>query len=212
MIRGIPTLPILAILPLLISCTGGGPPGPAQEISFPDQGVTLRLADGWQAEVIGPDWSLWQRVQKGRADDPWVMPPITATDIATGAPGPGDRLMNWRLKGVRGNFDPSVNPLTSAYPSPPGLWILDPQKLDLLETRTRTLEWPGVAGTQATTRLYENTHGAGGTSAIWHTYTVTFNVGPNAYEFVMSLPDYVDHRDWIDRFWASIEDLSIEPQ
>jgi len=199
---------LLALTPLSASC-GGRPPAPGREISFPDYAITVRVAEGWEARVDGPDWTTWRRVVKGRADEPWVFPPITATNVAAGTFGPANREMYWRFKGVRGTFDPNVYPLSADYPKPPGLWMLDAQKLELLETEPRTLEWPGVAGTQATTRVYENTHGASATSAIWHTYTVVFNHGPNAYEFVMMIPDDVDFRDWIDEFWKSIEDVSL---
>jgi hypothetical protein len=118
--------------------------------------------------------------------------------------------MNWRFKGVTGTFDPNVNPLSSQYPVPPGLWSLDPLKLDLIEEREQPLPWPGLTGVTANTRIYENTHGTGATSAIWHTYTVIFNRGGNAYEFVMTIPDTFDFRDWIDKFWTSIEDITIE--
>lgn len=203
---------ILIFSLLLTASCGSGAPQPGQEMSFPEQGVSIRLAEGWEASVDGPDWSTWQRIQKGRTDEPWVMPPITGTNVAAGTFGPADRMMYWRLKGVRGNFDPTVDPLSGEYPYPPGLWMLNAQKLELLETVPRTLPWTGVEGIEATTRLYENTHGAGATAAIWHTYTVVFNVGPNAYEFVMSLPDFIDHREWIDKFWASVEELSIQQQ
>jgi hypothetical protein len=39
---------------------------------------------------------------------------------------------------------------------------------------------------------------------------VIFNKGGNAYEFVMSIPDTVDFRDWINQVWPSIEDVTIE--
>ena len=205
----IPVLIFLTFVLLSISCTSGAPQ-PGQEMSFPEHGVSIRLAEGWEASIDGPDWSIWQRIQKGRTDEPWVFPPITGTNVAAGTFGPNNRLMQWRFKGVEGNFDPNVHPLTGAYPTPPGLWILDAQKLELLETVPRVLPWPGVEGIEATTRLYENTHGAGATASIWHTYTVVFNVGPNAYEFVLSLPDDIDYRDWMDEFWTSIEDLGIQ--
>ena len=195
----------------LVSCSGESPPKPGRELSLPDYGVTIRLADGWVAKVESTDWATWQRVKKGRATDPWVFPPVTATNVGAGIMGPDDRYMTWRFKGVKGTFDPAVNPLTSGYPQPPGLWTLNSMKLELLETETRTLKWTGMSGIDATCRLYENTHGTGATSAIWHTYTVVFNCGPNACEFVMSIPDFADYRDWMDQFWASIEDVTIKP-
>ena len=201
----------LLITVLLTSC-GGGPPTPGREMSFADLGVTIKVAEGWECNVTGVDWSMWGRIQKGRADDPWVIPPVTCRDIATGGLGQNSaRFMNWRLKAVDGVFDPNVNPLTSQYPSPPGLWILDSQKLELLETEKRILTWPSLDGVEATCRLYENTHGAGATSAIWHTYTVIFVVDEITFEFVMSMPDYVDHRNYMDKFWLSIVDLEIAP-
>jgi len=205
---------ISLILFLLLTSCGGGPPKPGREISIPEVGLTIKVAEGWECEVTGVDWTTWQRVQKGRADDPWVIPPVTCRDIETGGQGPNAlRYMNWRFKGVEGVFDPTVDPLTSQYPVPPGLWALDPMKLELLETQKRQLPWPGLLsvapGVEATCRLYENTHGMGASSALWHTYVVTFVVEGNTYEFVMSLPDYVDHRDYMDKFWLSIEDLSL---
>jgi hypothetical protein len=65
---------------------------------------------------------------------------------------------------------------------------------------------------QATVRLYENTHGADAAATLFHTYTVTFNAGPNAYEFVMSIPDTASYRDWMAGFWSSIQDLSLDKQ
>ena len=208
---GVIRLTILALSAILIaSCGSGGPPKPGREMAFPDQGVTIKVADGWECEVTGVDWATWTRVQNGRSDEPWIFPPVTCRDVASGGQGPdGMRYINWRFKGVKGVFDPNVNPLTSQYPVPPGLWALDAQKLELLESEKRSITWPGLAGTEAWCRLYENTHGAGATSAIWNTYTVIFVVGENTYEFVMSLPDYVDYRDYIDRFWTSIEDVQI---
>ncbi|MCX6645237.1 MAG: hypothetical protein NTY09_02595 [bacterium] len=196
---------------LSLSCAGG-PPTPGREIAFPKQGVTIKFADGWIGEVVSADWSVWERIQKGRTDETWVFPPVTARNEGAGPQGgEGElRYMNWRFKGVTGTFDPNVNPLSSQYPVPPGLWILDPLKLDLIEERDQPLPWPGLAGVTANTRIYENTHGTGATSAIWHTYTVIFNRGGNAYEFVMSIPDTSDFRDWIDKFWTSIEDITIE--
>jgi hypothetical protein len=194
----------------ILSCSGGGPPTPGREISLPAQGISIELAEGWEGLVVGTDWSVWERVRKGRADDPWVFPPITARNEAAGPQGGGGRYMNWRFKGVTGTFDTLVNPLTSQYPVPEGLWSLDPQKLELLEQADQLLPWPGLADVTAKIRLYENTHGVASTASLWHTYTVTFNRGPTAYEFVMSIPDTVYHRDWIDEFWASIIDVSIE--
>ncbi len=204
------SITILTMLAVVLTSCGGGAPTPGREMSFPDQGITIRVADGWECEVISTDWTTWQRIQKGRTNEPWIFPPITATNLAEGGQGHNNRYMYWRFKGVTGTFDPHVNPLTAGYPVPPGLWILDSQKLELLETETRILEWPGLSGTESTCRLYENTHGSGATSAIWHTYTVVFSYDPNTYEFVFSLPDYIDHRDWIDKFWESIEDVTIE--
>ena len=205
---------ILIFIPVLLtgvlSCAGG-PPKPGKDINLSKEGVHLVLSDNWTAEVASVDWTMWRRVQRGTGEEPWVIPPITAT-MTSGAPstGPDERTLNWRFKGVAGQFDPTVDPVTSAYPVPPGLWSLDPQKLELEESDLKTLPWPSMTSVQATVRLYENTHGTGETSALWHTYTVTFNVGPNAYEFVMSIPDTAVERDWIDAFWASIVDLSIK--
>ena len=176
-----------------------------------EHGVHLKLADGWTGEVAGSDWTMWHRVQRGTGEEPWVIPPITVTNTGKGPSGTADeRTKNWRFKGVKGAFDPKVDPLTSSYPVPPGLWSLDPLKLELQESTLKALPWKEVSDIQATVRLYENTHGTGETSALWHTYTVTFNAGPNAYEFVMSIPDNAVTQDWIDSFWASIEDFSLD--
>jgi len=201
---------ITVIMLSQISCTPGGPPVPGREMSFAEEGVSISVADGWQLEVEGTDWTMWQRVQKGRGEVTWVFPPVTATNVAAGTIGDAERYMTWKFKGVEGVFDETISPMTSNYPVPPGLWSLDPVKLDLIETQNRTLAWPGLSGIQPTVRLYENTHGAGASQAIWHTYVVTFAHGPNTYEFVMSLPDEAPMREWIDEFWASIEDVTIE--
>jgi len=206
--RILPTL-LIVLIPILTACPGGGPPAPGREISFPDQGVSISLADGWEAEVIGTDWSTWERIQKGRTDEPWVFPPVTATHIGAGAIGQDMRYRAWRFKGVEGVFDQTVNPLTSQYPVPPGLWSLDPQKLDLIQDSRRPLEWPSLNGIEATTRLYENTHGMSPNATLWHTYTVIFVVEGNTYEFVMSIPDQMDPYDWIEEFWKSVEDVQI---
>lgn len=203
-------IPFMGVLLLLVSCGGSGPPKPGRVIDMPNLGVRLALSEGWEAEVTRSDWTMWRRVRRGTGEEPWVVPPLTVTNVGAGPMGARERVMTWRFKGVKGTFDPNVNPLTSQYPVPPGLWSLDPQKLDLLETTTKPLPWPGLESVEATCRLYENTHGAGATSSIWHTYTVVFNAGPNAYEFVLSIPDNADYREWIDELWASIEDLSLE--
>ncbi len=208
-IKRITTFLLIAILPILVACPGGGPPAPGREISFPDQGVAIMLADGWEGEVIGTDWSTWTRIQKGRTDETWVFPPVTVTDIGEGAIGRDLRYRTWRFKGVEGIFDPSVSPLTSQYPVPQGLWALDPQKLDLRQDSRRILDWPSLTGVEATTRLYENTHGMSPNATLWHTYTVTFVVGENTYEFVMSIPDQMEPYEWIEEFWVSIEDVQI---
>ena len=201
---------LLGLLPLILSCGGGGRPKPGREIDMPRFGVKLILSEGWEAEVEGSDWTMWRRVQRGTGEEPWVIPPLTATNVGAGALSAEERVMVWRFKGVKGTFDPNIDPLTGRYPVPPGLWSLDAQKLDLLETTTRALPWPGLQGVEATCRLYENTHGAGATSSIWHTYTIIFNVAPNAYEFVLSIPDTADYREWMGNFWNSIQDLSIQ--
>ena len=194
---------ILALVMPVLSCMES-PPHPGQEMTLKEHAVHLKLADGWSAEIPSEDWTMWTRVKKGRGEEPWVIAPITATQDA--APH-----IQWRFKGVSGKFDPQVNPLTSSYPVPKGLWSLDPQKLDLLETETKTLPWGSMSDIQATCRLYENTHGADATATIAHTYTVTFNAGPNAYEFVMSIPDTAkDYHDWINTFWGSIADFSMD--
>jgi hypothetical protein len=206
-------LNILAATALIIiytSCSGGGPPKPGQVITLKEHSVHLKLATGWTGEVVGSDWSQWRRVQRGSATDPWIIPPITVTNTGKGPSGVIDeRTKNWRFKGVKGTFDPKVDPLTSSYPVPPGLWSLNGMKIELQESELKTLPWPNVSNVQATVRLYENTHGVGETASLWHTYTVTFNVQDNAYEFVMSIPDNAETKDWIDSFWVSIEDFSV---
>ena len=201
-------LALIAIIILLSSCSGDKPPTPGREINL-KEGVSIKLAEGWVGQVEGTDWTQWERVKKGRADDPWVIPPITATNEGSGPLAGDERRMSWRFKGVKGTFNPAMSPTTSAYPVPKGLWSLDPLKLELQETETKILPWPSTPGLEATCRLYENTHGTGAASALWHTYTVTFNVGENAYEFVMSIPDNADFREWVKSFWASIENLSF---
>jgi len=200
----------LLILTLFIttSCTKG-PPAPGQTITLEEQGITIGLSDGWEAEVEGADWTLWQRVQKGRAEEPWIIPPVTVTNVELGSVGREQRMMQWRLKGVVGEFDPTVNPESSPDTVPPGLWALDSTKLELLEQSHRILEWSGLEGVEAEARLYENTHGYADTSAIWHTYTVAFTHDGNTYEFVMSLPDTIDYRDWIEQFWSSIQSFTF---
>ena len=203
------TLAIAGFCILFSSCGPGGPPTPGREIVL-DEGVTLTLIEGWEAEVVGTDWAMWRRVQRGRGEQPWVIPPITATNVAGGTFGYDRRKMYWRFKGVEGVFDPTVNPLTDAYPVPEGLWSLDPQKLELEWDHTRVLPWEGVSEIEATVRQYENTHGFGELSQLWHTQVVTFVVGANTYEFVLAIPDSADQRDWKEQFWGSIESLTIE--
>jgi hypothetical protein len=206
---------ILILIALLSSISvascSSGPPKPGRDITLKNQGVTLKLAEGWEGEVESTDWTMWRRVQRGTGEEPWVIPPITATKVGAGPQGYDDRSMQWRFKAVKGVFDPTVNPLTSSYPVPPGLWSLDPQKLDLLEDQTQNLPWEGVSDIQATVRLYENTHGYAETSQIWQTLVVTFVVGGNTYEFVFSIPDSADKQEWTNAFWSSIEGLTIEP-
>ncbi len=212
------TLAIIAIISfaILVGSCGGGPPKPGREISLDEHGVTLRLAEGWEGEVIGTDWTMWRRVQRGRGGEPWIIPPITVTNVGAGPRQADERVMKWRFKGVEGVFDQTVSPLTSQYPVPPGLWSLNPQMLDRLETHIRERPGSGVGGggegggVEALCRLYENTHGEGPTATLWHTYTVTFSIESGTYEFVMSIPDTGGPRDWMDAFWTSIEDLTIE--
>jgi hypothetical protein len=191
-----------------VSCADT-PPKPGQNITLKENGVSLKLSDGWTGEVVSADWTLWERIKKGRANDPWVIPPITVTHSGAGPTKEGDRVEGWRFKGVKGKFDPSVDPATSAYPVPPGLWSLDPQMLELQETDTKNLPWAGVSDIEATCRLFENTHGAGDMATLWHTYVVTFNAGENAYEFVMEIPEGADSKSRVDSFWSSIIDLTV---
>ena len=67
----------------ILSCSGG-PPTPGREIAFPDLGISIRLAEGWEGQVVSTDWSVWERIQKGRTDETWVFPPVTARNEAAG--------------------------------------------------------------------------------------------------------------------------------
>jgi hypothetical protein len=75
---------LLITTSILITSCNPGPPTPGREVAFPEQGVTIKLADGWIGEVVSADWSVWERIQKGRTDETWVFPPVTARDEAAG--------------------------------------------------------------------------------------------------------------------------------
>lgn len=199
---------VVTVCPLLItSCSGEKPPEPGSEISMDKYGIHIVLNDPWTAECEGSDWSTWTRQQKGRVDEHWLFPPITATKNEAG--GMYDRTKHWRFKGVVGLFDPGMNSEMPGYPVPEGLWALNPQMLEMQSQDQMTLPWASAESIQATVRIYENTHGEGAAATLWHTMTVTFNVGGNAYEFVMSIPADMDKRELVDDFWASIQTLEI---
>jgi len=174
-----------------------------------DQNMTLTLASDWEGEVIDTDWVAYKRILKGREDFMWVLPPITARDIPVAEARDTRNFIDWRFKGVEGEFDETISPFSPDFPTPPGLWAMDTSKIQLLGDYNVTLTWPGVEGTQAVTRIYEHVRGMGDTTAIWHTYTVTFGYGPNTYEFVMLIPITENDQDYIDMFWASVENLEI---
>ncbi len=192
---------------LIMSCAQR--PRPGRIIDCIDQGVTLTLVNGWEGETIDTDWRAYKRILKGREDFMWVFPPITARDIPVAEVEDRSGYMKWRFKGVEGTFDPNISPTSRDFPVPPGLWSMDPTKLEVLGSNRVILEWPGVQGTEATARIYEVIRGTGDTMAIRRTYVVTFNYGENAYEFVMFIPNPNFERDYIEAFWSSIEDVQI---
>lgn len=190
-----------------LSC-GDSPPKPGQDISLKEFDIHIVLHNGWEGEVTGTDWTMWRRVKRGTAEEPWVIPPITVTNTGAGPMGVDERVMSWRFKGVEGRFDPQVNPETSQYPVPPGLWSLDPQKLELQETQSLKLPFMNRE-IRAVCRLYENAHGFGASESLWHTYTITFPIEEYTFEFVLSIPDTASTRDWQQAFWDSINKMSM---
>ncbi len=199
---------ILVALISISSCAR--PPQSGREIIYPSHGITVILADGWEGEVISTDWLAWKRILKGREDFMWVFPPLTARNISVEEARKTRNCIKWRFKGVEGNFDSNLSPTSPEFPQPPGLWSMDPTKMSLVENRTITLDKPGLSGIEATARVYEISRGMGDLDAYWNTYVVTFNYGPNAYEFVMLIPTTENSHARIDIFWNSIEDVSID--
>ncbi len=175
-----------------------------------DHGVTITLMPGWEGEVHDLDWHAFKRNRKGRDDFKWVFPPITSRNIPVSEVEHTSKFIKWRFKGVEGAFDNGMSPLSRECPMLPGLWTMPPEKVEVLYSTKVILEWPGLSGTEATTRLYRHTRGMGDLDAFWLSYIVTFNHGPNAYEFVMLIPSSESDQVYIDSFWGSIENVSIE--
>ncbi len=201
-------LVICTVLLMVTSCARK--PSPGRIIECVNQGVTVTLANGWEGEVVETDWLAWKRILKGREDFMWVFPPITARNIPVSEVENTRNFIRWRFKGVEGTFDVDISPSSPDFPVPAGLWSMDPTKFQILYSQTVPLPWPGLSGTDATVRMYEHVRGMGDVSAIWHSYVVTFNYGPNAYEFVMLIPSSEIDQNYIDIFWASIENVSID--
>jgi len=198
----VPVLLIVIII-LAVMLTRSHKPEPGRIIQC-DEGVTLTLKGGWEGEVIDVDWSAYRRILKGREDFMWVFPPVTSRDIPVREAEDRSNFTRWRFKGVEGNF------LLDASTEFPGLWSMDQDQMMLLWTSQVPLPWTGVEGTEATSRMYEVCRGMSDTSAVWHTYVVTFNYSPNAYEFVMMIPMSESDEDYMERFWSSIENLEIQ--
>ncbi len=200
---------LIVIIMLAVILTRTHKPEPGRIIET-EEGVTLTLAGGWEGEVIEVEWLAYRRILKGREDFKWVFPAITSRDIPVDEVEHSRGYIKWRFKGVEGNFDSDVSPSSPDFPVPPGLWSMDQQQMMLLWSYDVPLPWPGVEGTEATTRMYEVCRGLGDTSAVWHTYVVTFNHGPNAYEFVMLIPMTESDESYMELFWSSIENVEIE--
>jgi len=185
-------------------------PDPGRIVDASDWGVVLTLTPGWEGEVDDLDWLAYKRNRKGREDFSYVFPPITARDIPIAEAEKNNRHTRWRFKGVEGSFDKDISPMAGDYETRnPGLWTMLPEQLSLIGSWNVTLDFPSLNGIQATARLYEHTLGRGDVSAVWRSYVVTFNHGPNAYEFAILIPSDQDDQVYIDRFWASIQDVSI---
>ena len=195
------------LVPVLIASCGGKKT--FQSKSFPDVGVTIEAAADWQMAIKGADQSAFRLKLQGQPD--YVFPPVSA---AKGNPLEDlvNPIPNWRFIGVKGEFDPEMNPMTGSYPRPEGLYFVGNQKGELQDERVRELPWPGAEGVQATVRLYEITHGVEslGTADLWHAYTVTFNHNGNALEFNFQVPSQADTDGWIDGFWKSITKLELK--
>jgi len=200
---------IIILFVISLYCISCGGKGTFQSKSFPDVGVTIEVAGDWQMAVKGADKSAFKLKLEGQPD--YVFPPVTA---AKGDPTQDyvNPIPNWRFIGVKGEFDPKMNPMTSGYPKPDGLYFVGNTKGELQDERVRELPWPGAEGVQATVRLYEITHGVEslGTADLWHAYTVTFNHKGNALEFNFQIPSQADTKIWIDEFWKSIIKLELK--
>ncbi len=195
---------LLSVFPALISSCGG--PKTFSEITL-DTGVTITVADGWLMTVHSSDKSAFEHRLSGQPE--YIFAPITC---AQGDPTATDlsNIRNWRFIGVKGEFDPKMNPMTSEYPVPEGLYFVGPMKGELVDEYNEKLRWPGAEGIEAVFRLYEETHGTGAFSDLWHAYTVTFNYGGNAYEFNLRIPSEVDRQKTIEEFNKSILKLEFK--
>ncbi len=195
----------LLMLALLSSC---GIPKPFRTVFYPDAGVKLEVASDWLMTIKSADKSAFKSRLEFQPD--YVFPPISAEkgdpteEYTTPIP-------NWRFIGVKGEFDPEMDPMREPYPQPEGLYYVPGFKGDLQYQQVKDLPWPGAEGTKATVRLYEVTHGLEslGTADIWNAYTVTFNHDGNALEFNFQIPSTIDPNEWIDDFWVSIKRLEL---
>jgi hypothetical protein len=195
---------VLSVFPALISSCGGA--RTFTEITL-DTGVTIGVEDGWLMTIRSSDKSAFEHRLSGQPE--YVFAPITC---AQGDPTATDlsNIRNWRFIGLKGEFDPKMNPMTSEYPVPEGLYFVGPLKGELVDEYSKKLDWTGAEEVDAVFRLYEETHGTGAFTDLWHAYTVTFNYDGNAYEFNMRIPSEVDTQKSIYDFSISITKLEFK--
>jgi hypothetical protein len=198
---------LLAALLVTISCGGEKRPDNFKELTMPDVGVTIKVDPEWTMTVWPADWSAYKSKLDFQPD--YIFAPITCAK-GTLDPETITRIPNWRFVGLKGKFDPNMNPISSSYPQPEGLYFVEATKGDFLHEYKRELPWPGAEGVEATVREYEETHGAGGLSDLWHAFTVTFNHNGNAMEFNMRIPSEADPYEWHEFLWSSITELKLE--
>ena len=196
----------LLLIPILLSSCGG--PKTFQTISMPEVGMTIEVASDWLMTVKSEDKSAYKSRLEFQPD--YAMPPVTA---AKGDPTQeyANPIPNWRFIGIKGEFDPEMNPLRDPYPVPEGLYFVQSLKGELEYEKVEDLPWPGAEGVKATVRLYEITHGLEslGTADLWNAYTVTFNHKGNAMEFNFQIPSGAGADNWIDAFWSSIVKMEL---
>ena len=199
---------LLIAISLMISSCGVKPaPKNVKEILIPDVGVTIKVGPEWTMTVFSGDERAFNKRLSHMPE--YIFWPITC---AKGTPNPDtlSRTPNWRFIGLTGEFDPDMSCFSPDYPKPDGLYFVGSIKGELEYQYKKVLPWPGAKGIEAVVREYEETHGAGGVSDIWHAYTVTFNYNGSAMEFNMRIPSDADTSQWQDYLWESITDLILE--